>query len=140
MTEYSIYKIVSGNTDKCYIGSTTKSLEKRLGQHKNCFRMFEKGFSKKYYTSFEILKAGDCEIVLLCNCKNRDDAATLEGQAIRNHNSINNRIPKRTKAQYYQDNRQKILKYMKETVICDICNKNITRTHIQRHIRNLHSV
>jgi hypothetical protein len=67
MDSGKIYKIVSDSTDKIYIGSTVKTLEERLEGHEN---QYEKWFytnlkSKLYCTSFEILKYGNYQIVLL---------------------------------------------------------------------------
>lgn len=62
-TKGKIYKITSKNTDKFYIGSTTESLKKRLGRHKNI----------RNCSSKEIIEADNYEINLLenypCNSK-----------------------------------------------------------------------
>ena len=58
-----IYKLISNESAKCYIGSTTEQylssrLAKRRGNHKNWLK------GKRYHiTSFEILKFDDCQII-----------------------------------------------------------------------------
>ena len=67
MDSGKIYKIVSDKTDKIYIGSTVKTIKKRLKEHENDYiNWFNSDFNKGYYcTSFEILKYGDYKIILL---------------------------------------------------------------------------
>ena len=46
MTDYSkgkIYKITCNETDRCYIGSTTKTLTKRIKQHKHNHKYWKNG-------------------------------------------------------------------------------------------------
>ena len=55
-----MYKIVSlvhedPDDEICYLGSTTKTLEKRLRGHENNFRQWKAG-KFPYVTSFELLK------------------------------------------------------------------------------------
>ena len=68
-----IYKIVSEQTDKIYIGSTVKTLSERLEGHEEHYETwFNSEFESGYCTSFEILKYGDYKIFLLeeypCSC------------------------------------------------------------------------
>jgi len=69
MENYSnakIYKIISKNTKKIYIGSTSKTLKHRLSTH-------IKDFKRNHYcSSRELILLGDYEIVLieLYSCKN----------------------------------------------------------------------
>ena len=70
-----IYKIVSEQTDKIYIGSTVKTLSERLERHeKDYICWINSEFKSDYCTSFEILKYGDYKIFLLeeypCSCTN----------------------------------------------------------------------
>jgi hypothetical protein len=58
MTDYSlgkIYKLTSSNTDLCYIGSTTKTLQHRLAVHKCHYKLWK---VDKYHfvTSFKVLE------------------------------------------------------------------------------------
>jgi hypothetical protein len=34
---------------------------------------------------------------------------------------------------YYHDNKERMLQYYKEIIICDICGSGISRVHIARH-------
>jgi len=74
------YKLVSPHIDKIYIGSTCElHLSNRLAGHKSQYRLmlrrkaegFDTIFSK--ITSYELIKLGDVEIVLIENypCKDR---------------------------------------------------------------------
>ncbi len=58
MPDYSqgkIYKVVSPNHSKIYIGSTVQTLEKRFSKHK----------SERNCCSTEIIEVGDAEIILI---------------------------------------------------------------------------
>jgi hypothetical protein len=61
-----IYKIVSDQTDKVYIGSTTRTLAQRLAKHKDNYNQCSQGkHLSNNTTSFEILKHGDAKIILI---------------------------------------------------------------------------
>ena len=34
---------------------------------------------------------------------------------------------------YYQTNKQRILEQMKHTVVCECCNKEVVKSHLNRH-------
>jgi hypothetical protein len=99
-----IYKLVSLQTDKIYIGSTTQPLYKRFGKHKtvgyNCM-------------SKELIKYDDCKIILIENfeCNNKEELHARERYYIDLYKDIiiNKRIPTRThkeyKKQYYQEHK-----------------------------------
>ena len=96
-----IYKIVSSNTPNIYIGSTTKEyLSQRLAQHIIEFRR-----KRLNYSSFEILGAGNYDIILLedypCNSKN--ELHSRERYHIEQNISIavNKCIPTRTDKEYW---------------------------------------
>jgi len=78
-----IYKIVSDKTDKIYIGSTAKSLEERLETHEHFYeKWINRNFRRKYCTSFEILKYGEYNIILieeLKDCYSYEDLRKREG-------------------------------------------------------------
>jgi len=62
-----IYKLVSNQTDKIYIGSTCQRLlSKRLGSHRSHYKMWLAG-NYCNTRSFEILKFNDSQIVLIEN-------------------------------------------------------------------------
>ena len=86
-----IYKITSPHTDKIYIGSTCeKHLSNRLAGHKSQYKCMVKftamgcssGFTKM--TSYELIKLGEVEIVLIENypCKDRYELLRREREII----------------------------------------------------------
>lgn len=60
----NIYKIVSPQTDKIYIGSTTKKLNIRFNNHTSDYRRHLNGHYR-FCSSFEIIKYKDAKIVLI---------------------------------------------------------------------------
>ena len=103
MSEYQnakIYKIVSKNTDKCYVGSTYTELKTRLSGHITNFKRDGSTTSK------HIIKFGEYEIVLIENhsCKNVKELETRERFYIESMNCVNKNIPGRTDKQYRLDN------------------------------------
>jgi hypothetical protein len=105
-----IYVIKSKQTDKVYVGSTVETLNRRFSGHK----------SDKRCTSREILKYGDAEIELLeCyECEDDEDLELREAYYIReykkNNLCVNKKIPRRTKKEWYEDNKETFLEYAKE--------------------------
>ena len=109
-----IYKIINPHTDKCYVGSTTlKYLSSRLGQHVYDFKK-SKNMSSEY-----ILELGNYEIVLieLYPCNSKDELHARERYYIENLDCVNKIIPGRTTKEYYQENKEIIIKQHKEYVI-----------------------
>jgi len=60
----NIYKIISKNTEKIYIGSTCFSIYDRLNKHILDNEFYNK-YKEHYVSSYEIIKYGDCNIELL---------------------------------------------------------------------------
>jgi len=138
-TIFKIYKIKSPDTDKIYIGCTKSKLKRRLSEHKSRYKQYCNNKSH-FYSSFEIIKYGNAEIELVEEVCVDKDANVIEGNVIRKtDNCVNRTIAGRTKEQYYKDNRERILNYKKEKVSCDYCEKNISRAHISRHIKQIHN-
>ena len=105
-----IYKITDNTTDMIYIGSTCKTLDRRLKQHEAQFKAFKAG---KYHfiTSFKILDNNDYKIELVENypCATKQDLNIREGNIIkqlRNEklNIVNKFVAGQTRAQYRQEN------------------------------------
>ncbi len=85
-----IYKICSDNTNKLYIGCTTKQyLSQRLGFHKRSYRQYKAG-KLNYNNSFEILQYSNCKIILLesCNCNSQDELVAKEQHWIAQLNDV----------------------------------------------------
>jgi hypothetical protein len=148
-----IYKIVSDNTDKIYIGSTCNPLYKRLWQHKTSYKTFQK--TNKYMSSHEILKFEDCKIILIEDfpCERKEQLIAKERYHIELNKNIcvNKVIPTRTNKEYRQQNRDKILEKKKEyyeqnrdkireqqtmVIICE-CGSKSTKQHICRHYKTI---
>ena len=115
-----IYCLRSHQTDLVYIGSTVQSLAKRVGGHRAAYRKWLKGVFP-YVTSFEIIKYDDAYIELVEGypCNTKAELERREGQVMRDtENCCNRAIAGRTRAEYYQDNKEKIvervLKYQQE--------------------------
>ena len=60
----NIYKIISVNTDKIYIGSTCFSIYDRFKKHTLDYEFYNK-YKTHYVSSFEIIKCGACSVELL---------------------------------------------------------------------------
>ena len=87
-----IYKIVDNTTDKIYIGSTCEpTLARRLAKHTSSYKDFTNGGSSTYITSFEIIKNGDCDIVLVeaFPCNSKDELHSRERLYIENNICVN---------------------------------------------------
>jgi hypothetical protein len=110
-----IYTLRSHLTDKIYIGSTTTPLHKRFYNHKKSYDCWSRGNSA-YLTSVEILKYPDVYIELLEEfpCDNKLQLNTREGEYIRTMDCVNKNIPGRTPKEWYDANRDLILRKKKE--------------------------
>lgn len=119
-----IYKLINPTyTNKCYVGSTCKSLSERLSKHKNEWtRYLETG--EKYISSYEIIRPSiedndihydcdpfdDVEIVLIekYSCETKQELRKRERYHIERHDTCNIDIPTRTDKEYREDNKERI--------------------------------
>ena len=60
----NVYKIISKNTNKIYIGSTYFSIYDRLNKHILDYQFYTQ-YKNNYVSSYEVIKYGDCNIELL---------------------------------------------------------------------------
>lgn len=137
----SVYAIKSKHTDKIYIGSTIKPLEDRFKQHKYNYKYYISGDTKRYITSYEIIKHNDAYIELLetVNCINDIQLKEHEKRlyTIHKNNIVNKNRPMITddeKSEYRKQsnkNRTNIIYY------CDICDKQIKRRNKKIHNESL---
>ena len=146
-----IYKIVDNTNGNVYIGSTCKKyLSSRLACH---VLDYKKSLVSKYYmTSFDIIKNGNYDIVLIEKypCEDKEDLHKRERFYIESINCVNKNIPTRIPKEYRNDNKEKIklqkAKYRKDNreiinikqnqiCLCDVCNCNYTLHHKSRHER-----
>lgn len=119
-----IYKISSPSTVNVYIGSTCKTLNERLSQHKCDYKRYKNG-KYHYVTSFEIVKFDDCVINLIEEIKtNSLDLIDQETYHINNEtNAVNKYTPKSSNEE--------------EIRFCNICNCYTTTKHESRHDNTL---
>ena len=127
-----IYKITTPHSSEIYVGSTNyKLLCQRMAKHNEGFKCYQKGKKARYLTSYELLKLGDCEILLLETypCNGKDELEAREGywlQKLRDEGlvCVNKMTPGATLAcrgrkgyakifyqGYYQDNKEDIKEY-----------------------------
>jgi len=113
-----IYKIVSSQTDQCYVGSTIQTLKRRLHGHYKTYKRKIKGIENHNHSSFKIIQYQDSHIVLLENypCNNKKELETRERFYIENLNSCNKYIPTRTPKEWFNDNKEHMYIYKKEWV------------------------
>ena len=138
-----IYQIVCNITGETYIGSTNRSLETRLGEHKN---------HHSTCCSKSIIERGNYYIELLETypCESKSELARREGEYQRDIKCVNRCIAGRTFGEWYEDNKEQlalkqkqyILNHKEELkankrkeVICE-CGIKYTHCHLQRHKRS----
>eukprot|EP00952_Eustigmatos_sp_NYUAD-ZCMA_P014178 55557-Eustigmatos_ZCMA.PRE.1 len=92
-----IYRLVCNNTNQQYVGSTTQSLRNRLAGHVANYKIWQKS-GNAYVTSFEIIKGGNYDIILLENypCETKDQLHARERHYIETTDNVNRNIPSRT--------------------------------------------
>jgi hypothetical protein len=112
-----IYKVIDKTNGNIYIGSTCEpTLARRLAGHRGDYKRYLDG-KFRFVTSFEILKNGNYEIVLLEECKDitsKDQLHKRERFYIENNVCVNRNIPSRTQKEYYKDNKDNIIEYQKD--------------------------
>ena len=101
-----IYKLWSPQGEEIYIGSTIQSLAVRKAEHKrlDCS-------SKILFEKYDDVRI---ELIEEYPCKNKMELNKREGEHIRNNNCVNKVMPGRTQKEYYQDNKEEILEYLKK--------------------------
>ena len=106
-----IYVLKSDSTDKIYIGSTTNCIVKRYKTHLSDFTRYLNNKSKKYLSSFEILKYPDhfIDVLEFLTTDNKKELQRIEGNYIKQFSDIcvNRNIAGRNKKEYKQDNIEK---------------------------------
>jgi hypothetical protein len=109
-----IYKIIDNTNGNVYIGSTTKTLNQRLSQHKCDYKNYLNG--RCYRTSFEIIKNNDYRIELIKYViyKDKIELHQRERYYIENDICVNHRLPSRTKKEYCNNNKEYKKIYDKE--------------------------
>ena len=133
MSLVNFYKITSLNTPNVYVGSTVKTLEKRLSGHEAHYNLFLN--SKFHYiTSFEILESKDYSIELIESklCETKIDKWAIERYHILNNpTAVNKFQPARTLAQYYIENKTTIL--IKQKQYYQNNKEQVKQKHNEKH-------
>ncbi len=132
--EYKIYAIVCNETEEVYFGKTTKTLNERLVNHKNSNKC----------TSRQIILRGDYKIEQINSTFDEEESIKLERYYIETFECVNERVPGRTKKEYYEDNKKVIRgryeerkeeindERRKEKYTCE-CGSTLTKNHKARH-------
>lgn len=110
-SEGKIYKIECLTTGKVYVGHTTyEHLSQRLAKHKNGYKRWKEGLSQ-YITAYDIIELNNYEMTLLESypCKSKDELEARERFWIQSMDVVNRFIPTRTKSEWYQDNRERLV-------------------------------
>ena len=111
-----VYKIYSEQTNKVYIGSTTKLLLQRFLRHKKDYRLYNNG-KFHFVTSFHILEYDDCNIELIEEVEFDDKKELIKRERYHienNINCVNKRVEGRTRKEYNEQNREKISERAKQ--------------------------
>ena len=119
MKDYSnakIYKITDQTTDRIYIGSTIKTLADRLKKHEANCKTWLRNINNIYCTSYELLEVDDYEIQLIemFPCEDKTQVELRQGYWQRRLECVNKNIAGRSRNEWYQDNRDKVLKNKRE--------------------------
>ena len=143
-----IYKLVSNGSNDVYYGSTTRILSYRLTDHKSDYKGYLNG-KRNYRTSFELMKLGDAQIILVedYRCDTKKELLARERFYIENNICVNKEIPGRTikewrednkeyDKEYYKKNKDKISKRTGRKIICK-CGRVIRFGNIAQHKKSL---
>ncbi len=140
-----IYKILSLQTEKVYVGSTTKTLQQRFKQHRNAFKRYQQA-GKGNISSFEILKFEDVMIELLeeKEFEDKNEMHIKERFYIESmNNTVNKNRPLITKEEWKEqninnsksykiNNKEKVNAKAREKYVCN-CGGKYTRSYKSDH-------
>ena len=133
-----IYKVVSPDFSKCYIGSTTEGIKKRLIRHKASYNYQLKSGKKKDCSCFRIFDeygADNCKIYWIEDypCNSKKELEAREGYYIRNNECVNKAIAGRERNEWSQEyrakNKERLDEYYNEW-------KNNNQEHLQQYKAN----
>ena len=146
-SQAKVYSIKCLTTNKQYIGSTTKPLYIRLIEHLSSYQCHKLRNTCHYYSSFEVVKNNNCEIVLLeeCPCTCYEELRRREEIYIKNMDCVNKKIPNRTTKDFFRENPDYSRRYYnnnkdheryKKKIRC-ACGGVYTQYNKQRHLNTL---
>eukprot|EP00438_Fugacium_kawagutii_P027921 Skav223733 [mRNA] locus=scaffold424:59346:59921:+ [translate_table: standard] len=110
-----IYKIVSPDFSKCYIGSTCEALPKRMARHRYKYQQYLKGKENKYssFLLFEEFGVENCKIFWIENwpCSSKKELEAREGHHHENTECVNKSKAGRSKKKWAEANGEKVRGY-----------------------------
>ena len=113
-----IYKIVDVGYNKCYIGSTTEPLSKRMERHKGKYKSYLKGMTEhtRSFHIFDEFGVDNCKIELLevYPTNSKEELLKREGHHIKNNQCVNKQVAGRSHKEYYLDNKEDCLRKNRE--------------------------
>jgi hypothetical protein len=142
-----LYKIIGG--DKCYYGSTTRSILQRWREHLSNYKLYKLKFvaHTSVYDIFDEYGVDNCkaELILELEFKDRNELLNKEKEYIQNNKCVNIKIPIRSKEEkkmiakvnsknYYEINKDTISESKKIKFNCE-CNSEITKNNKERHFK-----
>jgi hypothetical protein len=136
-----IYKICCNKTNRCYIGSTTTKLNRRINKHKSDYKLFIEGKQNNKCSSIEILRENDYQIIILeeievLTLEELNERYKIERKYIEsNLNSVNKIIPSRTEKEYYQINREVKLQRQNDYYKDPIKREKIKKYNLERYYK-----
>ncbi len=110
-----IYKIECNETGEVYYGSTQRSLNKRMIDHKKDCKRWKEG-KRGFTTSYNIIDRGNYSYSLIetVECEDKRQLEARERFYIESNECINKVIPCRTEKERYEANKEAILEHQKE--------------------------
>ena len=107
-----IYKIVSPDFSKCYVGSTCEGLSKRMARHRYMFTQHTTRGKESYRCVnrlFEEFGVENCKILWIEDypCNSKKELGAREGFYQQSIDCINKKIEGRTDKEYREQNKEK---------------------------------
>ena len=134
-----IYKLVSDETNKIYIGSTCLSLRKRMYSHRRDYKLYMKG-KCHYITSFKLMKFDDVDIVLIEDypCESKEELHSRERYWIEKNKKkcVNKNIPTRSKKEWTEANKEVTNARRSASHLC-LCGSKYSLRHKARHEKTI---
>tara|TARA_R100000654_G_scaffold30071_1_gene54662 strand:- start:1764 stop:2246 length:483 start_codon:yes stop_codon:yes gene_type:complete len=138
VTLAKVYKLYNPNLTEFYIGSTKRTLDRRLGEHKSCIR------NKKQKPCFlEDIDNLKIELIEEFEFTTNEDLLYRERYWFEKLKpSLNNNYPIRCKKEYHENyykmHKQQILREKGRVLECEFCGCDYTKRHKTRHQRSLY--
>jgi len=140
-----IYKLINSQTNKIYIGSTCRTLNRRLISHKFHYLSWKDDENKQsYVTSYELFELGHVtiELIELYPCNSKVELHSRERYWINQNINIvvNKCIPTRTRQEYRSDRREyykDISRRNCQKITSCSCGSHYSESHKQRHFKTL---